>query len=325
METASGALSAYGRNGEIQMISLILAKKILSLFLILAMGFLAVRSGVVDAKESKTLSTISLYVIMPCVILSSFQVDYTREVLDGLILAFAAAICIHIGLLVVTALVGRLLKLDAVEKASVIYSNAGNLIIPLVTALLGKEWVIYSCAFVCVQQTLLWTHAKMLLCGEKKPELRKIVTNVNMISIFAGILLFLSGIRFPAVIQDALDATSVMVGPSAMIVTGMLIGGMDRKKLFSYRRAWLVAALRLVILPLLAVAFLKRSPLAAMVPGGETVLLITLLAAIAPPAATITQMALVYGQDADYAGAANIVSTLLCIITMPVMVMVYQI
>ena len=62
-----------------------------------------------------------------------------------------------------------------------------------------------------------------------------------------------------------------------------------------------------------------------MVPGGETVLLITLLAAIAPPAATITQMALVYGQDADYAGAANIVSTLLCIITMPVMVMLYQI
>lgn len=325
METASGALSAYGRNGEIQMISLILAKKILSLFLILAMGFLAVRGGVVDAKESKTLSTISLYVIMPCVILSSFQVDYTREVLDGLILAFAAAICIHIGLLVVTALVGKLLKLDAVEKASVIYSNAGNLIIPLVTALLGKEWVIYSCAFVCVQQTLLWTHAKMLLCREKKPELRKIVTNVNMISIFAGILLFLSGIRFPAVIQDALDATSVMVGPSAMIVTGMLIGGMDRKKLFSYRRTWLVAALRLVLLPLLAVAFLKWSPLAAMVPDGETILLITLLAAIAPPAATITQMALVYGQDADYAGAANIVSTLLCIITMPVMVMLYQI
>ena len=48
-------------------------------------------------------------------------------------------------------LLGHALHLDAVEKASMIYSNAGNLIIPIVTAVLGKEWVIYSSAFLSVQ------------------------------------------------------------------------------------------------------------------------------------------------------------------------------
>ena len=61
-----------------------------------------------------------------------------------------------------------------------------------------------------------------------------------------------------------------------------------------------------------------------MVPAGQTILLITLLATITPSASTITQMAQVYGKGADYASAINVATTLLCIVTMPLMVMVYQ-
>ena len=70
-------------------------------------------------------------------------------------------------------LLGHALHLDAVEKSSMIYSNAGNLIIPIVTAVLGKEWVIYSSAFLSVQLFLLWSHAKSMLCGEKSFELKR--------------------------------------------------------------------------------------------------------------------------------------------------------
>ena len=43
-----------------------------------------------------------------------------------------------------------------------------------------------------------------------------------------------------------------------------------------------------------------------------------------PSASTLTQMAQVYGKDADYASAINVVTTLLCIVTMPLMVALYQ-
>lgn len=61
---------------NIDMISLILAKKILSLFLVMALGIVLVRCGIVRSRDSKVLSMISLYLVMPCVIISSFQVKY---------------------------------------------------------------------------------------------------------------------------------------------------------------------------------------------------------------------------------------------------------
>lgn len=120
------------------MISLILAKKILSLFLVMALGIVLVRCGIVRSRDSKVLSMISLYLVMPCVIISSFQVKYQPEILNGLLLALATAVLLHLVLIVVVGFLGKVLKLDGVEETSLIYSNAGNLIIPIVTAILGK-------------------------------------------------------------------------------------------------------------------------------------------------------------------------------------------
>ena len=306
------------------MIAVILAKKILSLFLIMVMGAALVKTRVLKAEDSRSISIITLYLVMPCVILSSFQVEYTAEIRDGLILSLIAAVLVHVILIALTEVLGRLFHWDPVEKASAIYSNAGNLIIPIVTSLLGKEWIIYTSGFMSVQLILLWSHGKMVICGEKKIEVKKILTNVNMISIFAGILMFICRIRLPFVLQDSVDTVGSMVGPAAMIVTGMLIGNMDLKKLTSYRRLWVMTGVRLIAYPLLNILFLKFSGLAGMVPAGQTILLITLLATITPSASTITQMAQVYGKGADYASAINVATTLLCIVTMPLMVMIYQ-
>lgn len=275
------------------MISLILAKKILSLFLVMALGIVLVRCGIVRSQDSKVLSMISLYLVMPCVIISSFQVEYQPEILNGLLLALAASALLHLVLIVVVGF-------------------------------LGKEWVIYTSAFLSVQLFLLWNHAKMKLCGEKGIDLKKILTNINMIAIFAGVLLFLLRIQLPAPVQDAVDSISSMVGPMGMLILGMLIAEMDLKKLLSYHRLWWITLLRLVGIPLIGIVLLKYSGLAALVPEGRTILLVTLLAICTPSASTLTQMAQVYGKDADYASAINAVTTLLCIVTMPLMVALYQ-
>lgn len=108
------------------MISLILAKKILSLFLVMALGIVLVRCGIVRSRDSKVLSMISLYLVMPCVIISSFQVKYQPEILNGLLLALATAVLLHLVLIVVVGFLGKVLKLDGVEETSLIYSNAGK-------------------------------------------------------------------------------------------------------------------------------------------------------------------------------------------------------
>lgn len=306
------------------MIVVILIKKIIALFLIMGMGILLVKCRILKESDSRVISALSIHLIVPCVILAAFQVDFTEEIGKGLLLALAAAVIINVGLILFVSAVGKIFHMDAVENVSIIYSNAGNLVIPLVSAMLGAEWVIYASVFLAVQMTLIWSHGKVTLCGEKKPDLKKIFLNINMIAIFAGILLLLTGIHFPEPVQDAVDTVGSMVGPLAMLVTGMLIAETDFARVLSRGRIWFVTPLRLVICPLLILLFLKYSGMAAWADGGKNILLITLIACITPSASTITQMAQIYGRDADYASAINVLTTLLCIITMPIMTALYQ-
>lgn len=136
--------------------------------------------------------------------------------------------------------------------------------------------------------------------------------------------MLLTGFSFPAPVQDAIGSVSATVGPISMLVTGMIIGGMDLKKVFTYKRVWLVTFLRLILLPIPALLLVKFSGLASLVPNGEIVLLIVLMASSSPVASMVTQMSQVYGQDADYASAINVVSTLMCIFTLPAVVALYQ-
>lgn len=301
-----------------------LTRTILSLALMMLLGVLLVKCKILKSADSRVLSTLSLYLILPCVILSSFQIDFTDEVKSGLLLAFAAAIVIHIGLMLVNIPLRTALHLDCIEQTSILYSSASNLTVPIVTVLLGREWIIYSSAFLCVQMVQFWTHGKSIICGEKGIDLRRILSNVNIIASLIGIVLFTTGIRLPSLVADTMASIGNMIGPVAMLIAGMLVAGSNIRQLLCNGRLWLVAVLRLVIVPSLVLLFLKYSGLADIVPNGSEILLITFLASIAPSASVVTQCAQVYGQDADYASSINVLTTLMCIITMPVMVALYQ-
>lgn len=303
----------------------ILIGKIAALFIVLFLGFLLVKCGIYKVNDSQILSRLCIYLAVPCSILSAFQVTYTPSIRSGLLLAVGAAVLVHIVLIALFAVLGPILHLNGIEKASIIYSNAGNLVIPLVSSILGADWVIYSSAYVSVQLFLLWSHGKMMICGETRPDLKKILTNVNMITILFGVFLFAAQISLPGPVDSAVRSLGAMIGPLAMLIAGMLISGTTPKEVFSYPHIALVTLLRLVGVPLLTISLLKFSGLASLAENGHQILLVTLLATITPSASTITQMAQVYGKDARYAGAINVITTLLCMISMPIMVYLYQI
>ena len=161
-------------------ISLLLMQQIAELFLMIFMGYVIVKAGLLKGEDSKVISKIVLYLIIPCVIINAFQVDYTSEKVQGLLLAFAASVMLQVLLLIIVWSAGRLMGLNEVEKASVYYSNAGNLIIPIVTFVLGKDWVLYGCVFMSVQIVFIWSHGKCVLSREQgNIDWKKIVLNVK--------------------------------------------------------------------------------------------------------------------------------------------------
>lgn len=306
------------------MLSLILAQKILSMFVIMAMGFALVRTHVVSSEDGRGVSLATLYVISPCMIVSAFQMEMTHEVASGFVLALGAGLLVQVLFWLLSVVFGRLLKLDAVERASVIYSNAGNLIVPLVVMTLGQDMVIYCTAYLAFQTIFMWSHGKSLMEGKRSVSWRKMFLRINMVAVYVGLFMFFTGLRFPEPVAIAVDSVGSMVGPAAMLVTGMIMGSIDFRAMLAYRRLPIPVVLRLVVFPLIALAVLKFTPLATLAPNGASVLLVTLLAAAAPSASTINQMAQIYNHDAGYASAINVVTILLCIVTMPTMVALYQ-
>ena len=160
-------------------VSLLLMEQIAQLFIVLLMGYIVVKAKLLKPSDSKVLSVVFVYLIMPCVVLNAFQIDDTPELRAGLLYSMAIAVGMHVVFLAFDTVIRRPLKLDAVERVNIIYSNAAALVIPLVQALLGSEYVVYSCAFVIVQLILLWTHASACLQGSTKLEWKKILTNGN--------------------------------------------------------------------------------------------------------------------------------------------------
>lgn len=216
-------------------ISILLMKQIAQLFLMIFMGYLIVKTGIVEDTDSKVLSKIILYLVIPCVIINAFQVDYTWHC-ERIATSFYS-ICSYTDYPSYCCLCFRkLFHLNEVEIASIYYSNSGNLIVPIVTFILGKEWVLYGCVFMSVQLVFIWTHCKKIISQEASYDWKKIVLNINMISIFIGILLFFTKIHLPEIINDSISSVGNMIGPASMIVTGMLFAGMDLKQIFTNKK-----------------------------------------------------------------------------------------
>ena len=162
-------------------------KQIASMFLMMAIGVVLVRLKVLKPEHGTVISKILLYAVVPCTIINSYQIDFSMSKLAGMGVSHLGAVLVHNIVDVLERVLRRPLRLEPVESASIFYSNAGNLIIPLVMAALGQEWVFYISGYMLVQQLLFWTHGKSLVCGERQWDFKKIITNDNIIDNFVGI------------------------------------------------------------------------------------------------------------------------------------------
>ena len=305
-------------------ISLLLMEEIAKLFAIMLMGYAVVKAGLMKSSESKSISVVMVYLVIPCVIIDAFQVDYTADVKKGLLLACAAAVLVHVLFLILTTILKQVLRLDTIERATVIYSNAGILVIPLVQDLLGQEYVIYSSAYIAVQLILIWTHCKNMLCEEDRLEWKKVFLNVNIISIIVGAILFICKIQLPSGVQDVLDMMNNMIGPIGMLLAGMVIADVPFKTVFTKKRNYVSTVLRLVIYPIFILILMKVIYTLAGLNDSKQILLTVYIASITPACATVTSMAQLYDKDAAYASSLYVLTTLLSIVTMPVMVGMYE-
>lgn len=306
------------------MLNLLLFQKIAQLFVVIFLGWLVVKIGLLKTEDSRCLSMILLYVITPCVFINAFQAERNPEMLSMVAFSAVLSFLFIIVLLAAGHLAARWFHMDVVEEGSIIYPNSGNMAIPLVNAVFGGEWVIFVTLYNMIQNLFVWSCGRMLISGEKKFSLRALLMNVNILAILAGSLLFFLNIRLPEILHNALSSVGDMIGPAAMLIVGMLIADLKPEDLKNCRRIWKPVLFRLVLLPLLLILLARVLRLSQLHPEGETLALVALIPSFAPSANTVSQFSQIYGRDAKYAGLINAATMLLCIITLPLMVSIYQ-
>ena len=306
-------------------ISLLLLENLLSMLLIAIIGYTVARKGLMSDKECAAFSRLVVNIFMPCMIMKAMQIELTEERIRGFVVLFVFALIVHAVWIILGRVLNRTIRLTAVEEATLIYSNAGNLIIPLVSALFGEEYVFYSCVFTIVQLVFMWTHGVSLIRESKSIEWKKILLNPNILSVAVGACLLVTKLPLPKPVTSAISSLGSMVGPCAMLIIGMTIAKQDLLSVFKMKRAYFVVFGRLVVFPALILVCLYFSGYLAKNPESLTLFQIAFLAVSAPPAATVSQLAVMYDRDAVNASIFNVMGVAGCVVTMPVMMYLLQI
>jgi predicted permease len=158
--------------------------------------------------------------------------------------------------------------------------------------------------------------------SENAPSLKKALLNPNSRAIAAGLITLFTRLKLPEPVALAFSDVAAMIGPLSMMITGMMIGGMTFRSMFSNRRVFGVIFFRMILASGLAV--LAAALVVRFLPVDRNIVMIILLGAIAPSASNINQVAILYNRAAGYASSINVLTTLSCIITIPLWIMLFE-
>ena len=313
------------------------------LFLMMVPGVIMKKCRLCEGPFGKGLSNLVLYIAQPALIVFAY-IDFEGEgiwwnALMVLILSILAHIvfALHALSLFKSAPDGRRRML----RFATLFSNAAFMGIPLISAVIGKEATIYASIYNVTFNMFLWslgvylctadrdedgdgvTDGNVLLeYGEhkkKKPiSWVKVIFHPVNIASFVGIILLATGVNryIPALVSDSFEMLKNLVAPLSMVVLGLRMAEMDFTGIFRDLEMYKFLFLRHISLPILVLLLIKLITLVG-VPVNETVSTCVLIMAAAPAATSATMFAEKYDCDAMYVSRIVAVSTLVCVVTMP--------
>lgn len=291
----------------------IIIKQVAIMFLLMLMGYKLFKHNRITKEGSKTLANLLIYVILPCVIINGFCTDMTSQKFIGLVMSAVMAFICH----ACSVFISRLtFKNNSIGIFASSFSNPGFFGIPLITAVYDSEAVFYIAVFIALLNIEQWTYGVALLKGEKiKISIKEIVLSPFMISMSVGLIIFLIQIPIPSILKGVLSNVCNANTMIAMLLMGVYIAQSDLRKLFVIFNLYKISFVRLLIIPVLCLLLLKIIPCSQ-----NEIKMCVLIAAACPVGANVAVYAQLYDKDYIYSVQTVAISTLLSIITMPLIV-----
>ena len=288
----------------------------MQLFLFIIAGFVLTKTGTISPAGRKSLSDLLINFILPCNIICSFQLDMTREVLAscGVMLLLACATQLVYLLISRFIFPGAPKERRAGLRYGTVCSNAGFLGLPIIGGVFGPMGTLLTSVALIPQRVVMWSAGLSLFTHtDGKSVVRKLLTHPCIVAVFIGFALMLAGNPvLPGFIQKALSGASGSTTCISMLVIGSILAGAEH---INYKDGmlWWYTVVRLVLIPLLVLAALSPLPIDRVVRG--TMVLISGM----PAGSTTAILAAKYDGDAPFASCLVFVSTLLSLVTLPLL------
>lgn len=309
-------------------LAVIVAHQIVIMFLLIGIGIIVLKKGIVTIESTKNYSNFLLMIVTPALIINAYQRELVKEQLEGLIFSFILAIIFHILSIIVVKLIIRKRKSTdyKVEQMGAIYSNCGFMGFPVLSALLGQDGMLYGTAFVGIFNIFLWTNGISLLSkGTKKLSIKKIFLNPGVIGVIVGLILYFTQIKLPSVIGESIGYIASLNTPLAMIITGVFLANVDMKATLKNINIYKSVLLRILILPLMMLILIKITNFENWISGGYEVALSHIISCSCPAASSTILLVTKMNLNSEHGAELVAISTLLCVITIPILTIIFNV
>lgn len=323
----------------------VLIQKVILMAVLVALGVIMRKAKKADGQLTKGLGDIVVYLSQPAMIIYSFTAaEFSRRILITALCVFLFSLLFHAAYYALA----KLLYKNAPEKQrtvlrfSTVFTNAGFMGIPLISQLISPEAAIYATFYVVAFNIYNWSLGCYIYTGDRSYiSAKKMLINPATVPTYIGLAIYiLAGtVTLPAALSPAFESFIVpvirddilyllncTVMPLSMLMIGIRLAEADLKAMFKDKYLPLFLAIRLILIPLGVMGIMKLILLTGIIPSNILVPAATVLciSASTPAAAMASIFAERFDGDAVYAGKLVSVSTLLSMLTMPLVAALLQ-
>lgn len=302
---------------------MILVKQMVVLFLLMMVGFICRKMGLLNDEASKKISAIVVNVANPALILSAgINPESTikgTEFLKTLCLALIIYAC----LIIIGIIIPKILRVPLSDRGlyqvMMIFSNIGFMGFPLISAVYGDDALLYAALFMIPYNVLIYTYGMAVIRGKEASEEKttakdtlKKVFNIGVIACILMFVLYLTRLPVPSVIEDTVDYLSNLTAPLSMIIIGDSITKINFKKLITNFRLIAFTLIKLLVVPAIGIFVLSLCGISGDLLGVCMIMLAT------PVGSMTVMISQQYDGNSELASSGVALTTVLSVVTIPI-------
>lgn len=304
---------------------MLLLEQMVVLFILMGIGYLCYKKGIINDEAGKKLSAIVVNIANPALVLTGCLGEDKIQGKELLTTVFIIVV-MYLALLLIAQILPKLLRVEkesrGTYKAMTIFSNIGFMGFPVVAALYGNSALLYAALFTIPYNILIYTYGvSSMRSPEAASESRGFrfllgrILNVGVIACIVTIIIYVFAIPVPGMLADTITHLSNLTAPLSMMVIGASLAAIDLKKLFMDGRLLVFSVVKLLVIPVVGMLIINRFVSNEVICGVCMVMLAT------PVGSMTAMLAQQYDGDYEMASKGVALTTILSVVTIPLVSM----